>query len=388
MLGTILIFTKRSGIAVIATAMVLAACSSAGTDSPTTSTTSTTSMTTPASEVSPDLTIVATTSIAGDLVSQVVGDRASVEVLMPIGADPHDFQPSSRQVAALRSADLVVAWGLGLEEGLEAVLESAVEDGVRVLELSALVDPIAFGEGGVDHDHADHDDDHADHDDDHADHDDDHADHDDDHADHDDDHADHDDDHTDHDDDHADDDHGHDHGGLDPHTWMDPVRMAQAVREIGLALNELAPGEDWLAEADRAASELMAVHAEIEEIFSVIPDDRRKLVTNHDSLGYLAARYDFEVVGVAIPGGSTLASPSSAQVASLVEAIRDSGVRILFAETTSPAALLEAIADEVEGVSVVEILEASLAARGQPGDTLVGMLLHNARLIAEALTSW
>jgi zinc/manganese transport system substrate-binding protein len=310
---------------------------------------------------------VATTSIAGDLVSQVVGDRASVEVLMPIGADPHDFQPSSRQVAALRSADLVVAWGLGLEEGLEAVMESAVEDGVRVLELSALVDPIAFGEGGVDHDHADHDDDHADHDDDHADHDDDHA---------------------DHDDDHADEDHGHDHGGLDPHTWMDPVRMAQAVGEIGLALNELAPGEDWLAEADRAASELMAVHAEIEEIFSVIPDDRRKLVTNHDSLGYLAARYDFEVVGVAIPGGSTLASPSSAQVASLVEAIRDSGVRILFAETTSPAALLEAIADEVEGVSVVEILEASLAAPGQPGDTVVGMLLHNARLIAEALTSW
>jgi zinc/manganese transport system substrate-binding protein len=339
MLGTILIFSKRTGMALIASAMVLAACSPSGSDLSPTSTTSatTTSTTAPTSDVSTGLTIVATTSIAGDLVTQVVGERATVEVLMPIGTDPHDFQPSSRQAATLRTADLVVAWGLGLEEGLEAVLDSAVEDGVRVLEISALVDPIAYG-----------------------------------------------DDDDDHDDDHADD----DHGGLDPHTWMDPVRMAQAVSEIGLALNEVAPGHDWMSEADRAASELMAVHAEIEEIFAVIPDDRRILVTNHDSLGYLAARYDFEVLGVAIPGGSTLASPSSAQMASLVEAIRDSGVRILFAETTSPAALLEAIADEVEGVRIVEILEASLAVPGQPGDTLAGMLVHNARLIAEALTSW
>ena len=143
-----------------------------------------------------------------------------------------------------------------------------------------------------------------------------------------------------------------------------------------------------MSEADRVAADLMAVHAEIEGILAEIPDDRRKLVTNHDSLGYFAARYDFEVVGVAIPGGSTLAAPSSAQIASLVEAIRDSGVRILFAETTSPAALLDAIADEVEGVRVVQILEASLAAPGQPGDTLAGMLLHNAELISEALTSW
>ncbi len=337
MLGTILIFSKRTGIALVASVLVLGACStSSSSDSSTSSTTSTTAAT---SEV--DLSIVATTSIAGDLVTQVVGDRGTVEVLMPIGTDPHDFQPSSRQAATLRTADLVVTWGLGFEEGLEAVLDGAIEDGVRVIEVSALVDPIAYGDD-------DHDDDH--------------------------------------DDDQDDDERGH--GGLDPHTWMDPVRMAQAAREIGLALNEVAPGHDWMSVADRVAADLMAVHAEIEEILAVIPDDRRKLVTNHDSLGYFAARYDFEVVGVAIPGGSTLASPSSAQIASLVDAIRDSGVRILFAETTSPAALLDAIADEVEGVRVVEILEASLAAPGQPGDTLAGMLVHNARLIAEALTSW
>ncbi|MEX1044214.1 MAG: zinc ABC transporter substrate-binding protein, partial [Acidimicrobiia bacterium] len=117
MLGTILIFSKRTGTrvgaALLSAVLVLGAC---GGDA----------------AAPPDLTIVATTSIAGDLVSQVVGDDAIVEVLMPIGTDPHDFQPSSQQVATLRSADLVVAWGLDLEEGLEDVLASASEDGIRV----------------------------------------------------------------------------------------------------------------------------------------------------------------------------------------------------------------------------------------------------------------
>lgn len=316
MLGTILIFSKRTGTrvaaAVLSAGLVLGAC---GADA----------------AAPPELTIVATTSIAGDLVSQVVGDDVTVEVLMPIGTDPHDFQPSSQQVAALRSADLVVAWGLDLEEGLEDVLASASEDGVRVLEISALVDPISFsGE----------------------------------------------------DDDHAEEEHS-----LDPHTWMDPVRMADALRLIGVALSEVAPGEDWTERASQAADEMLEVHEEVESILAAIPHERRKLVTNHDSFGYLAARYDFEIVGVAIPGGATLASPSSAQITELVEVIRETGVEVLFAETTSPAALLEAIAGEVEGVRVVELLEASLAPPGEPGDTLAGMLVVNAETIAKALGS-
>jgi zinc/manganese transport system substrate-binding protein len=333
-------------------------------------TTTTTSASPEAPDADPpsDLTILATTSIAGDLVAQVVGDLAAVEVLMPIGADPHDFQPSSRDAARLRQADLVVAWGLGLEEGLEDVLAAAVTDGVLVVELSALVDPIAYGDAGVDH-HADHDDDHVDHDDDHADHDDDHADHDDDHADHDDDHAD------------------HRHGELDPHVWMDPLRVAEAARLLGSLLTDIDPIVDWTSMAEAAAAEYEQVHADIEQILSVIPDEQRKFVTNHDSLRYFAVRYDFEVVGVAIPGGSTMAAPSSGQIAALVDTIRRTGVTVLVAETINPGGLLDAIAGEAEGVSVVEILTDSLAEPGTPGDTLAGMLRHNATVLAAALTS-
>jgi zinc/manganese transport system substrate-binding protein len=191
-----------------------------------------------------------------------------------------------------------------------------------------------------------------------------------------------DDDHAD--DDHADDDHDHD---LDPHTWMDPVRMADAARLIGAALHEIDPAGGWVAEGERVAAEMLAVHDEVTGILAVIPEERRKLVTNHDSLGYLADRYGFAIVGVAIPGGSTLASPSSAQIASLVTAIRQAQVTVLFAETTNPSSLLEAIAGEIDGVQVVEILSGSLAAPGEPGDTLAGMLVHNAEIIASALGS-
>jgi zinc/manganese transport system substrate-binding protein len=322
MLGTILIFNKRTGIRVMSTfvavAFVLGACSDGDGGAP------------------DGLTIVATTSIAGDLVSQIVGERATVEVLMPPGADPHDFQPSSQQAAALRSADLVVAWGLGLEEGLVDILASAEDDGVRVVELSTQLDPLAY-------DAEDHEDE-----------------------------------------DQADDDHGH---GLDPHTWTDPVRMAEAARIIGLALAVVAPDGDWTAAAEQVAAEMHAVHDQVDEILAVIPSDHRKLVTNHDSFGYFAARYDFEVVGVAIRGGSTLASPSSAQIAELVDAIRRAGVTVLFAETSSTDALLEAVAGEVDDVRIVEILEGSLAPAGEPGDTLAGMLVHNAEVIADALGS-
>ena len=85
--------------------------------------------------------IVATTSIIGDVVSSIVGDSAAVEVLLPAGADPHDFEPSPQQVASINDADLVVTNGLGLEEGLTDVIEAAAAEGTPVLRLAEGVDP-------------------------------------------------------------------------------------------------------------------------------------------------------------------------------------------------------------------------------------------------------
>lgn len=284
-------------------------------------------------------TIVATTSIWADVVANIVGDDANVETIIPIGADPHDFAPSSQQVAAIQTADLVVANGLGLEEGLEDVLDAAESDGVTVLEVAPRMNPIPFvaaDDHGAEGEHAD--------------------------------------------------DAGDDHDGDDPHVWMDPDRVAIAAIEIAEALAALDASIDWMERAEAYAAELRAAGDEAEEVLSVIAADDRKLVTNHEALGYFADRFDFEVVGVVFPGGSTLSDPSSAELAELVETMEHEGVTSIFGETSSPSTLAEAVAAEVgEDVQVVELYTGSLGEPSSGADSVIGMVRTNAERIAESL---
>ena len=306
--------TRTLLVAAVFAAMTLGACGTAtsGSDSP---------------------RIVVTTSMLGDLVSNVVGSDATVEILMPIGADPHSFAPSSRQVAALSDADLVVTNGLGLEENFADVLEGVISDGGSVLDLGSMLDPIPFGTQDEDQDE--------------------------------------DDDHT-----------------LDPHIWMDPLRMAEAARLVAEELSEIDNEVDWSSRADSYSEDLNELHTEIEGMLSTIDDSERFLVTNHDALGYFAARYRFEVIGTVIPGGSTLGDPSSEDLASLVATIRELGVTVVFAETTRPSVLAEAVAAELGGeVQVVELFTGSLGEPGSGAETLIDMLRLDANRIAEALTS-
>jgi zinc/manganese transport system substrate-binding protein len=289
--------------------------------------------------------VVATTSIWGDVTRQIVGDEARVEVLIPIGADAHDYEPTQQQVAMLLEADLVIANGLGLEEGLLDILESAAADGANIFEVAPELDPIEFGR---DHEDAGHD-------------------------------------HEDAGDDHEAGD--HDHGDLDPHVWFDPIRVGSGAGLIAERLTEVAPEVDWSERAQNYVVSLQQLDQEIEDILGVVPEESRRIVTNHDALGYFADRYHFEVIGVVIPGGSTLADPSSAQLARLVDAMREGGVSTIFTETSQPRRLAEAVAAEVgEDVAVVELYTESLDESGSDADTLIGMLRANARAIADALS--
>lgn len=300
------------------------------------------------------LSIVATTTILGS----VAGDIAtcaggSVTTLMPIGADPHDFTPSSAQVAEIVGADVVIANGLGLEEGLADALSSAAADGAEVIEVAELVDPIEFGAGG----HSHEDEDHAD--------------------------EAHDESHDEAHDEAKEDD--HDHGSLDPHFWFDMNRMADAAVIIGDDLAELG-GPAYAECGEQVAAEIRGAESEVAELLESVPADRRILVTDHDALGYLADAYGYEVAGVVIPGGSTLAEPSSAELRQLVETIQAEGVPAIFANTADPTVLADAVAAEAgENVEVVVLYVGSLGEPGSGADTYISMMLTDARLIADAL---
>ncbi|MEY3733226.1 MAG: hypothetical protein RL347_585, partial [Actinomycetota bacterium] len=80
-------------------------------------------------------TIVATTTVLGSIAGEIAECAGgTVTTVIPVGADPHDFSPSSADVATMVGADVVIANGLGLEEGLEDALASASTDGARVIE--------------------------------------------------------------------------------------------------------------------------------------------------------------------------------------------------------------------------------------------------------------
>jgi zinc/manganese transport system substrate-binding protein len=105
-------------------------------------------------------TIVVTTNILGDIVTQAVGDLAEVEVIMPVGSDPHDFSPSARQAESMENADLLVVNGAGFEEGMVDIIEQVESSGTRVFEFADHIELLEFdGDDHSDDDHSDDDDD-------------------------------------------------------------------------------------------------------------------------------------------------------------------------------------------------------------------------------------
>ena len=281
--------------------------------------------------------IVATTTMLGDIAHNIVGDDGSVVVLLPVEASPHDYQPSSSEVAAIYGADLVLANGLHLEEGLADVLEAALADGVNVIEVAELVEPVTFGDREPCED--------------------------------------------------VDDGNSHDSAECDPHVWFDPDRDAATGFLIARSLAVVNPAIAWESRADSYGRELAAADIQIVALLEQVPPTERLIVTNHDSFGYFAQRYGFEVIGTVIPGGSSLSEPSSADLAELVHVINESGVSAIFTETTEPTELADAIASETDHrVTIVPLYTGSLGPSGSGADTLIGMLLTNAERISDGLS--
>jgi zinc/manganese transport system substrate-binding protein len=166
---------------------------------------------------------------------------------------------------------------------------------------------------------------------------------------------------------------------------MDPIRVGEAALALADQLDEVGPGA-WHDRAESYSEEMRATDTAISALLEEVAEGSRKMVTNHEAFGYFAARYGFDVVGAVIPGGSTLAEPSSAELAVLVETMQSERVNVIFAETTRPTKLADAVASELgEEVEVVELFTESLGPDGSDVETLSEMLLTNAERIAAAL---
>ena len=329
--------------ALVAAASVIVGCSSPATD--------TAPEIEPSVQKAPVTTVFATTTILGsvldDIVSCVDNPAIAVDVLMPIGADPHDFAPSSEQMALMAGAGIIVANGLGLEGGLDDTLDQLEADGVTVLHVAEWIDPLPFAEMATDdHDHG-HEEEHYEEEgegDEHA------------------------------------------HGEFDPHFWLDMSRMADVAKNLGAELEPLLGAEAPQC-ADEVALAILEAEQEVVDTLSAIAEDRRLLVTDHEAFSYFAARYEFEIAGVVIPGGSTLAEPSSQELAALVATIEELSVPALMGNIHEQSDLLTAVAAESGNLSVVSLYVGSVGGPDSEAADYPSTMLTNAQLIADALSA-
>jgi len=246
-------------------------------------------------------TIVVTYSILGALVNDLVGTQANVVVLIPNGQDPHEWEPSAKDIETLNKADLIVQNGLGLEGGLEKTLSLAEAQGVKTFVASDHITIRKVGQGeGVPNG-------------------------------------------------------GPDQmvGASDPHLWTDPLTMKQVlVALVGQIKTDL--GLDVSVRAQDLENQLDSLNGEIATQVDSLPEANRKLVTGHDSLGYFAQRYGFKLVGAIIPSLTSQAEVSAADLASLKTLIQENQVKAIFSELGTPAAISDAIGRET-GVKVVQL---------------------------------
>lgn len=367
------------------------------------------------------LSVVASFSILADVVENVTLGRADVVSLIPIGADPHSYEPSARDFAALSEADIIFVVGGGFEEQLLDAIASAATD-VPVVEVSACVPVRLLGEG-EEGDHADED--HADAGEDHAE--DEHSDE----AEADDhrsvlgldlhdlceshdlllaevdalkeamelpsarvtseEHAhrffEMDCSHDDHSEESAAED-AHAHGACDPHVWSDPRNVSYWALLIGDVLSAVDPvhAEQYAANAREYAYAIDdLVRLQLEPELAAIPQDERLVLTNHETLGYFADAYGFNVVGFVMPGGSTLAEPSAQDLAALIDLVRSSGVKAIFVETTVSSRVAEQVAAET-GVPIVSLYTDSLSEADGPAATYLDYVAYNFKTITDALS--
>ena len=357
-----------------AIAMVAAACSgdTEGEDAP---------------AAAPDTpTILVTTGIWADIVNNVAcGGLAEVETIIPVGGDPHGYEPSLQDRARMENASLVVANGLELEERLEDTLEAVAESGTPVFEFAEGMDTIPFSfEGAHHHGEGDEEEGHHDEDEGHAE-EEGHHDEDEDDAEEEG-HHDEDEDDAEEEGHHDEDEDGHGSGG-DPHVWFDPQRVSGALPNLAQVLTSDVGLDSAAVEACLSGyvAELEAVDAEVAAKVEQLPAASRKLVTNHEALGYFADRYGFELIGTVIPTPASMAQASPAGLEELAEIIEHEGIKAIFAETLHSVDDVEALAARVGDVDVVTLYTGSLGPPGSGAETYVDFMRTNADLIVDAL---
>lgn len=269
-----------------------------------------------------DLNVVTTLPLFADMVSNIAGDRAVIESILPPGADPHTFEPSPGDTRKIAEADVIFANGLGIEPSILRAIGANIASDAVLVELAEA----AIGAGVTTLPGE---------------------------------------------------------GSSDPHLWMDAEigrEYASIIRDILSAADPT--GSETYSDNYEAYAALLDDTAQyMRDITADVPADRRHIISTHNAFGYLARAIDFEVAGFVVPGPGQDASPDD--ISELITTIEDLGIPAVFTEpqTSVEARVLEQIASDV-GVEVCALYSGAL---DETVRTYVELLRFDAEELARCL---
>jgi ABC-type Zn uptake system ZnuABC Zn-binding protein ZnuA len=270
--------------------------------------------------------VLASTSFLADMAQNVAGDRATVDSLLPIGADPHAYQAAPSDVSKIAKSDVLILNGLDYEHFIEPLLENAGGEHLIITATDGLTpNQIASEENP---------------------------------------------------------------GEMvgDPHMWLDANRVTRYVENIRDGLIQADPdgAEIYTANAAAYIEQLIELDNWIWEQVQNIPAERRLLVTNHEAMGYFAEHYGFTVVSSILPSFSSEAGVSAQEIAAAIKTVKSSGAPAIFLGEVENADLADQIASETD-VKVVNTLYLESLTDGEPAPTYIDMMKYNVTQIVDAL---
>jgi ABC-type Zn uptake system ZnuABC Zn-binding protein ZnuA len=269
--------------------------------------------------------VLAVETFLADITQNLAGDRLKVDSLLPIGMDPHAYQPTPQDVTRIAESQLLITNGAGFEQWLSKTLDNAGGQHI-VVEASAGLQSRMPGPGEVlDPDTAG-----------------------------------------------------------DPHFWLDPVNVIKYAENIrdGLIKADPAGKTIYTQNTEKYIQQLNELDQWIKSQVSQIPPEKRLLVTNHESFGYFADRYGFTIIGTVIPSTSSEASPSAKQMAQLIDRIKQYHVKAIFLETGANPQLADQIAQETNAKVITDMFTHSITDANGEAPNYIEMMKHNVNLLS------
>jgi ABC-type Zn uptake system ZnuABC Zn-binding protein ZnuA len=267
--------------------------------------------------------VLAAESFLADIAQNVAGDRLTVERLVPLGVDPHEYQPTPKDTAKIAESQVLIVNGIGYEWWLQKTLDTIGGERLVVVTSAGLT---------------------------------------------------------------ANADTTGQHPDGDPHMWLDPNNVVRYVENIRDGLSKADPqGKSiYAANADSYIKQLKILDEWITQQVGTVSPSQRLLVTNHESLGYFADRYGFTIVGAVIPSLSTDASPTAQQMTNLIQTIKSSGANTILLDVGANPDLAQQIATETGARVVTDLYLETLSAPDGSAPSYIMMMRHNVDLIVAA----